>query len=194
MLDWWMSLELSQQIFGCIAVPATLVLIIQTIILLIGMGGEGDADGDVDTETDAEDGDGLALFSVRGIVSMLAVMGWSAMALLETELPDAVAILISVVLGIMALILIAYVMRAVSRLQSSGNIDIGNAVGKVAQVYLPIPERGKGAGKVHITIQEQYCEFGAITTAEEKIPTGSYVRVVSVGEAGILVVEPLSGD
>lgn len=199
MIDWWNSLELTQQIFACIAVPSTLILLIQTVLLLVGLGGgdgdaDGDLDGDLDGDADGMDGgdDGLALFSVRGIMSMLAVMGWSAMALLETSLPSFISILIAVVLGVLMLFFMAYVMKLIYKLQNSGNIDIGNAVGKMAQVYIPIPPSGTGAGKVHLTIQEQYCEFGAMTTASDKIKTGAYVRVVAVDEAGMLVVEPLN--
>ena len=199
MIEWWVSLSLIQQIFACIAVPSTIILIIQTVLLLLGIGeGGGDADVEVDGDLDAQvdydgiGGDGLALFSVRGIVSMLAVMGWSAIALLETAMPQAVSIAIAVVLGVLMLFVMAYIMKAISKLQSSGNIDVGNAVGKVAQVYIPIPENGNGAGKVHITIQEQYCEFNAITTVAEKIKTGAYVRVVAVDDIGTLVVEPIT--
>lgn len=200
MLNWWISLELIQQIFALIAIPSTLILLIQTVLLLIGMGGGGeadsgalDADGDID-DVDGASGDGLALFSIRGIVSMLAVMGWSGMALLETALPDIISILIAVALGIGMLFLMAYIMKWVSKLQVSGNIDVGNAVGKVAQVYLTIPPSGDGAGKVNITIQDKYCEFSAITTASQKIKTGAYVRVVAVDEVGTLVVEPIVVD
>lgn len=197
MISWWTSLSLIQQIFACIAIPSTIVLLIQTVLLLLGIGdGDGDADVDCDIDGDADvdgiGGDGLALFSVRGIVSMLAVMGWSALVLLETSLPEILSIFISVVLGVLMLFLMAYIMKAVSKLQSSGNIDIGNSVGKVAQVYIPIPESGNGSGKVHITVQEQYCEFNAITTVSYKIKTGAYVRVVAVDETGTLVVEPIS--
>ena len=200
MLNWWISLELIQQIFALIAIPSTLILLIQTVLLLIGMGGGGeadsgilDADGDID-DVDGASGDGLALFSIRGIVSMLAVMGWSGMALLETALPDIISILIAMALGIGMLFLMAYIMKWVSKLQVSGNIDVGNAVGKVAQVYLAIPPSGDGAGKVNITIQDKYCEFSAITTASQKIKTGAYVRVVAVDEVGTLVVEPIVVD
>ena len=47
MITWWTSLDLAQQIFACIAIPSTLILLIQTILLLIGLGG---GDGDVDEE------------------------------------------------------------------------------------------------------------------------------------------------
>ena len=105
MINWWNSLTTTQQIFALIAIPSTVVIIIQTILLLIGLGDGGDADIDSDGVVDGVDGDGLALFSVRGIMTMLAVMGWSGMALLETALPEGVSILIAVVLGFLCLCL-----------------------------------------------------------------------------------------
>lgn len=193
MIAWWNGLETIQQVFALIAIPATLVMLIQTVMLLIGFGDTDGGDvGDIDGDEIFEgvEGDGFVLFSVRGIVSMLTVMGWSAVALLETLAPW-LAVSIAVVLGFATLFGMAFLMRAVSKLQSSGNIDVGNAVGKVAKVYIPIPAAGKGCGKVTITLQETYSEFSAITTASEKLKTGAYVRVVAVDGTGTLVVEPL---
>ena len=103
MINWWNSLMLSQQIFACIAIPSTVIVLIQTVLLLIGIGddsGSEGADFDEDGVPDGGDGDGLTLFTVRGITTMLAVTGWSGMALLETALPDIVSVVISIVLGI----------------------------------------------------------------------------------------------
>ncbi|HHT54286.1 MAG TPA: hypothetical protein GX011_05060 [Clostridiales bacterium] len=194
MINWWNSLTTTQQIFALIAIPSTVVIIIQTILLLIGLGDGGDADIDSDGVVDGVDGDGLALFSVRGIMTMLAVMGWSGMALLETALPEGVSILIAVVLGLFMLVLMAYIMKLISKLQSSGNIDVGNTIGKVAQVYIPIAPNGEKSGKVTLTVQEKYAEFNAITTANQTLRTGAYVRVVAVDESGTLVVEPIGGN
>ena len=149
---------------------------------------------DSDGVTDSVDGDGFALFSIRGIMTMLAVMGWSGMALLETALPEGVSILIAVVLGLLMLVLMAYIMKLIAKLQSSGNIDIGNAIGKVAQVYIPIAPRGEKSGKVTLTVQERYVEFNAITTAKQTLKTGVYVRVVAVDDSGTIVVEPIGGN
>ena len=43
MFEWWNSLGLTMQIFYCVAIPATLIIVIQTILLMIGIGhgGEG---------------------------------------------------------------------------------------------------------------------------------------------------------
>lgn len=185
--EWWGSLMLVQQICLVIAVPATVILLIQTMMLLFGMDEEFNSDADASLD------DGLTLFSVRGIVSMLCITGWSGYALLETPLPEWASVLIAVVLGIATLLVMAFLMRALQRLQSSGNIEIANAVGKVGQVYIPIPANASAAGKVNITVQEKYSEFSAITMGDEALPTGTYVRVVAVDDVGTLVVERLAG-
>lgn len=200
MINWWNGLELVQQIFALIAIPSTAILIIQTVLQLIGIGGDDvpeDIDGngipDSDLDAAAAVDDGLSLFSIRGILSMLCITGWLGVGLLETALPDWAAILIAVAAGVATLIGIAFLMRGICKLQSSGNIDISNAIGKVAQVYIPIPAAGAGSGKVTITLQEKFCEYTAITAAAEALKTGSYVRVVSVSDGGVLLVEPLTG-
>ena len=192
MTNWWNELDLIQQIFALIALPSTVLIVIQTVLLLIGIGGESDTDVDVD-DVDGIDlaDDGLAIFSVRGILSMLCITGWVAVALLETTLPAGVSIGIAIACGIATLIGMAYLMRAVNKLQSSGNIDIGNCIGKIGEVYIPVPAAGEGSGKVNLTVQEKFSEFTAITTAGEQLKTGSFVRVVAVSEAGMLVVEPI---
>lgn len=200
MINWWNGLELVQQIFALIAIPSTAILIIQTVLQLIGIGGDDvpediDGDGIPDSDLDAAAAadDGLSLFSIRGILSMLCITGWLGVGLLETALPDWAAILIAVAAGVATLIGIAFLMRGIYKLQSSGNIDISNAIGKVAQVYIPIPAAGAGSGKVTITLQEKFCEYTAITAAAEALKTGSYVRVVSASDGGVLLVEPLTG-
>ncbi len=190
MIEWWNNLELIQQIFALIALPSTVLIVIQTVLLLIGIGGDAADVDDVDG-IDLPD-DGLAIFSLRGVLSMLCITGWVAVALLETSLPQGVSIGIAIACGVATLIGMAYLMRAINRLQSSGNIDIENCIGKVAEVYIPIPASGSGSGKVNLTVQEKFSEFSAITTSGEQLKTGAHVRVVAVSESGTLVVEPLA--
>lgn len=187
-------MTLAQQILALIAIPSTLILIIQTIMVILGMGdgGEGaDLDGDGVPDGDVDDG-GLGLFSVRGIMGMLCITGWSGVVLLDTEMPMALALFIAVVLGILTLFGLAFLMKSIYRLQSSGNIDLGNAIGKIGQVYIPVPAGGTSSGKITITVQEKLTECDAITTSSETLRTGSYVRVTAVSESGVLVVEPVA--
>ena len=48
MLEWWNWLSLISRVLAWIAVPATAVMLLQTILLLIGIGGGGDSDFDAD--------------------------------------------------------------------------------------------------------------------------------------------------
>lgn len=192
MINWWNELLLIQQIFALIALPSTLLIVIQTVLMLIGIGGDGGADAEVDIDDGIEvPDDGLAIFSVRGVTSMLCITGWVAVALLETSLPQGVSIAIAIACGVATLIGMAYLMRAVYRLQSSGNIDVENCVGKIGEVYIPIPSTGNGSGKINLTVQEKFSEFTAITTSAEQLKTGAFVRVVAVSPSGVLVVEPI---
>ena len=195
MFEWWDTLNTVQRVFAMIAIPSTLIMVIQTVMLALGWIGDSDVDMDdvSDGDGDLAD-DGLTLFSVRGIVAMLAVMGWTAIAFIESGLNQIASVLIAIVLGFLTLVGMAYFMRAVYRLQASGNLDVGNAVGKVAKVYIPIAGNAKKQGKVTMTLQEKYCELDAITTSSETLPTGSYVRVVAVDGTGTLVVEPIAEE
>lgn len=73
MIDWWNSLSIVSQVFACIAVPATVVLLIQTVSMFLGMDGDGELDGvshgldhadmahdmDVGADFDADGSDGV---------------------------------------------------------------------------------------------------------------------------------------
>ena len=99
-IEWFTSMNLAGQIFTCIAVPATLVLIVQTVLMIIGAS-SAEADGlgeelpdelpnelpddipdgvfgenDVTDVVDAAGFEGLKIFTVRGIISFFVVFGW----------------------------------------------------------------------------------------------------------------------
>ena len=192
MAAWWNSLTGLQQIFACIGIPATLVLVVQTILLLFGIGDGSEADMDIDPDgfdiSDAGDG-GLVLVSIRGIVAMFCVAGWAGVVFVDLGLAPIPAVLLAILCGVAALFGIAYLMKAVLKLQSNGNIQIGGAVGKTGEVYIPIPAKGQGRGKINLTLQDRCIEVDAITRAEEPLKTGETVRVVSTDEAGLVVVE-----
>lgn len=196
MIDWYNSLNLLQRIYALIAIPSTVILLIQTIMLFFGFG-----DDDVDMDMDIDDvadvsggGDGLVLFSIRGIIAMLCVGGWSGILFSELGMTTPLTVILSAILGVAALIGMAALIKLLLQLQSSGNIVLANAIGKVGQVYLTIPPSMSGMGKVNITLQEKYSEFNAMTKETEIIKTGEMIRVVSTDDVGYVVVERLNNN
>ena len=115
MVEWWDRLDMILKILYCIALPATLILVIQTVLSLLGgfEGGEGidfsDTSGldfnggsDIGEISDAADmggshdfGDGghpsdfsvMSMFSVQGIVTFLTVMGWTSIVSITAGTP-----------------------------------------------------------------------------------------------------------
>ena len=203
-INWWNSLELASQAFACVAIPATLILIVQTILMLIGIGNESDgfgddvADdlpetdgvfGDGDTDVPDEVGfEGLKIFSVRGIIAFFVVFGWVGLAMDATGIALPITLVVSIVCGAAMMLVLAAMMKAVMRLRNDGTADNRNAIGKSGKVHLTIPANRVGEGKVHVMLQGAYVERGAVTDEDTPIPTGAEIVVVGISGDTDLVV------
>ena len=212
--EWWNLLGTAAQMFYCIAIPATLVLLVQTVLLFIGIGESGDgvddlgADGSMADLAESGDGiygtdsvsdmhdvhdvgdmDGLRIFTLRGIVAFFVVFGWVGVAMCSAGVSLYVTVPVSLLCGFAVMVGIAYLLRAVMKLRSDGNMDNRNAVGTRGKVHLTVPPARSGEGKVHIMLQGSYVERSAVTDQPEAIPTGSEVVVVGVSGETDLVVE-----
>lgn len=199
MFAWWDSLSIVSQIFACVAIPATVVLLIQTVLMLVGIGLESDG-GDIDVadsidadgpdfDIDLDGMDALRIFSIRGIIAFLVVFGWVGFVMDRAEIGLFITVPVSAVCGFLMMLVLALLMRTVMRLRNDGNLDNRNAVGVSGRVYLTIPPTRKGEGKVNVLLQGTYVERDAVTDEEEAIPTGSEVVVIGLSGQTTLVVK-----
>ena len=193
-IDWWNALSTVSQIFTCVAIPSTLVLIIQTAMMLLGFGDDGDTDIDTDADIDeipqdVEGLDGLRIFTVRGIVAFLVVFGWVGTVLDASGANIYATVSVSALCGCLMMFLLAFLLRAVMKLRSEGNIDNRNAVGTAGKVYLTVPPSRSGEGKIQIMLQGTYAEVSVVTDEAEAIPTGSEIIVTGVSGQTSLVVK-----
>ncbi len=205
MLQWWDSLSSFSQVLACMAIPATLILLIQTVLMLFGIGSGGDADVDADIDGEVGDGifgdelpegdidpsglDGLRVFSVRGIIAFFVVFGWTGISLDSAGAAPVISSLSAVLAGALTMVAIAFVFRAIAKLENSGNIDNRNSIGVSGTVYLKIPAKREHRGKINIMIQGTLCERDAVTDEETDLPTGSEVVVVALSGQNTLVVK-----
>ena len=216
--QWWDGLQLAEQILYCIAVPATLILIIQIILMLIGMGDSGaginpsdtsgldmpdsfdgmdSVDADIPDLTDHDissphDLADFRLLSVQSVIAFLCIFGWSGIAALSCGAPAWAAILIGAVLGLAAMFLVAKIIQWSSKLTQNGNFNVKNLLGESGTVYIPIPPKGEGTGKINISCGERFLEFDAVCEGDKTLSTGSAVRVVDIIAGSTLVVEQIS--
>jgi len=216
MAEWWNGLDEVLKILYCIAIPATLIMVIQTILSLVGgfEGGAGvdfsdtsgldfDGSSDIGELSDASDlggddffGDGgnptdfsiMSMFTVQGIVTFLTVMGWTSIVAISSGTPAAFSIIVGIAFGFLAMFAVAKLIHISGRLTENGTLNLKNAIGENGKVYIPIPAEAAGEGKVNLYLQGRYTECDAITFEKAQIPTGTMVRVTDVRN-GVLIVE-----
>ncbi len=169
-----------------IAIGASAFFILQSIFTFIGIGDnfelDGDFDAEVDLDVDIADGINMTmhLFTIRGIISFFMVFGWTGFILTDSgELGSFVIFIIALATGTLMLFLIALVYYFFEKISQEGNIDIREAIGKQGSVYIPIPNRNDGIGKIQIILGESLKTLDAIAK-DKAITTGSQVKVVGI--------------
>ena len=85
--------------------------------------------------------------------------------------------------------LMATLFYLMSKMAESGTLNMKNAIGKLGEVYLVIPAKRGGLGKVQLSIQGAIRTLDAITDDQENIPTASIIEVLNVIDDQILLVK-----
>lgn len=197
---WWESLSVFQQVMFVIAVSSTAVMLIFLVLMLIGIDGT-DFDGvdapdlDIDLLNDEPLSGigGLRILTLRGILAFLSIGAWSAYLLVDVMRPI-FASFIGIVLGLIAAYLQALAYRAMMKLESSGNIDYKNAIGKTGTVYMRVPKKNSGKGKITLVIQERYAEIDAVTEEEEDILPKTSIVVIGLLDPTTLIIKTNKGE
>jgi hypothetical protein len=119
------------------------------------------------------------VLSLRTIVAALAFFGLSGRAAEAADCPPFTAFLIAVAAGLGAMYTVYFMLRGMRSLRAEGTARIHRAVGQQATVYLHVPARQEGAGKIQINLQNRTMEYLA-TTPGDAIPTGATVVVTKI--------------
>lgn len=178
-------MEVLDWIFKACAAAGGLALLLQLVMLLFG----GDIDHDA-APADHMDG-AFGLLSVRAISGFVAFFGLAGWYGISRGWSAPASTLAALVAGGAAMGLASSLVLLQRRLQAEGNVDPKNAVGETARVYLRIPPRRTGTGRITMKLQGRSVEFLALTDGDE-IPTGTSVVVVSLVSSDTCVVSPVS--
>lgn len=155
----------------------------------------GGADGDISELGDASAGAehhpssdfAFKLLSLQGLSAFFTMFGLTGLALeSQGSLPSAVTLAGAVVAGWFITFVLSRIFRAAKRLEGSGTLNLKNARGAEATVYLRI-EPNK-SGKVTLTVQGRLIEAEAVSEAGT-FETGERVHVTRVQPDGSLVVD-----
>jgi len=119
----------------------------------------------------------LSLRTLSAAVTFFGLAGKTSLAYAQ---PPMQAFVIATLAGLVAMYIVYWLFKQVYKLQQSGTENIRNAVGLAATVYVPIPAKRGGAGKVTFRLQNRLVEYLAVTEEEERLKTGEKVVVAGI--------------
>jgi hypothetical protein len=190
--SWWEGLSTLSKVYWMIAIPASVIFLIQIVMTFIGADSDGhlDATGDADASIDSDAGIGFQLISLKNLIAFFTIFGWVGVACIDSALSIPLTIVISFFSGLLMMVIMASIFYFMGKLVESGNVVMESAVGKTGTVYLIIPARRKSAGKIQIQHQG-YRTIDAMTDDAADIPTGSVIQVTAVISDDLLLVKKI---
>ncbi|MDR1091281.1 MAG: NfeD family protein [Prevotella sp.] len=190
MKDFFSSMDATLQIYWYIAIIASVIFIIQTIMTFIGADSDTGMDADFDSNLDGG-GHPFQLFSLRNLINFFLGFGWTGVSLFGQIESKFLLGVIAFVVGLIFIAVFFVVIKALMRLSEDNTFDIEETIGKTADVYMNIPASKSGKGKVFISIKGTTHELSAVTDSANDLKSGSIVKVLAI-EGDVLVVLPLN--
>jgi membrane-bound ClpP family serine protease len=172
--------------FWFIAIPVSLIFIIQTILTFIGVDATDGLDADFDSDLSGTDTP-FQLFSLRNLINFLLGFSWTGISFYHVLSNPVALIVVSIGVGTIFLVLFFFVIKQLTKLAEDNSFNIQHTINKNAEVYLTIPAHKTGKGKVLISVKGSVRELDAVTESD-RIETSAMVKVVRV-ENELLFVE-----
>lgn len=175
-------------VFGSLFVVAQLCL-----TLFAGLGMEDVASDSVDTDVaDTADHAGydfLRILSLRTVTASLAFFGLAGMAGTKSGIGMRTVFLIAVLCGLVALFVVFFLYRLISSFKSNGAVIPETLPNSKGNVYVRIPPKRSGSGKVIVNHQERSMEYEAFSDSEEELPAGTPIIVKEILGPNQVLVE-----
>lgn len=190
MKEFFANMDGTQQFYWYIAIGASVIFIIQTIMTFVGADADTGIDADFDGNLDGGDSP-FQLFSLRNLINFLLGFGWAGVSLYTAIESNVLLAIVAFLVGVLFIAFFFFIMRALLKLSEDNSFKIEDTIGKTADVYLSIPAAKTGKGKVFISVKGSTHELSAITNSVDEIKNGSLVKVVGI-EGDILIVSPLT--
>ena len=188
MLEVFNNLDTLLKGFWMVAIPTSVIFIIQMTLTFIGSDVSDGTSADFDGDLDGGDTP-FQLFSFRNLMNFLLGFSWTGISFYKIINNQLLLITLAIVVGVLFVYLFFLIIRALMRLSEDNTFKLSETIGKTAEVYIPIPEYKQGRGKVTISIHGTIHELEAMTTGE-RLPSNTIVKVICVDDA-VLFVERL---
>ena len=182
---WWEGLSGVLKIYWSLAVPFTLFFVLQLILSFFG----GDSPDDLpDSEIEADHGISFQFLTVKNLVGFFTIFSWTGIACIDAGLSNGITLLISTVAGLLMMSLMAGLFYLMMKSGADGTMKIKSAMGQSGEVYLTIPPKRAGIGKIQVKVTGSLRTLDAMTDDQESLPTGKFIKVVDILNDNVLLV------
>ncbi len=189
MNTWFEALSGFEKIYWIVAGISSIIFVILLILTLIG--GEVEDLGDVDTEIDGDTGIDFQFLSFKNLMGFFTLFGWSGIACIQNGAPQWVTVIVSVICGLLMMTAMAALFYYLGKMQSSGTLNLKNAINTEGEVYLTVGANRSKMGKVQVKVQNGLRDLDALTDSESDLTQGTIITVTDVTNTGILIVKQL---
>ncbi|MCU0419805.1 MAG: hypothetical protein MUC38_09120 [Cyclobacteriaceae bacterium] len=175
--QWWEGLGFVLKVYWGIAVPFTVFFLLQLVLSFMGAETPDDLP---DAEIDADHGIGFQFFTLKNLIGFFTIFGWAGVAAVHGGLSTGASVVVAVLAGLAMMGIMAGVFYLLMKANADGTMKLETAVGKIGEVYLPIPANRGGLGKVQINVGGALRTLEALSDDGQDIPTGKLIKVSGV--------------
>lgn len=175
--------------FWYVAIPTSIIFFIQTVMTFLGVDASDGLDADFDGDLNGGDHP-FQLFSLRNLINFLLGFSWTGISFYNNIANPIFLIALSIIVGASFVYLFFIIIKQVQKLEENNSFNLSNTLNKTAEVYLTIPEKKTGKGKIMISINGSFHELEAMTE-EASILSGTPVKVVKIENGNTIIVQPL---
>lgn len=193
MKEWFLGLSALEQVYFWLGIVSTVFLVIQIILMCCSsFGGDVDLDGDGDIDVDMDSG--VSIFTVKSITAFFAMGSWTGLFMCAVA-PNIkwLSVIIAIIVGAIAMAVVVIALKALTKLQCNGAVQVDKLIGQRATVYVSVPPTRSGRGKITITAQGRFMELDAVTDSEERLAVDTVVEIVAT-ENECTVVKKIVND
>jgi hypothetical protein len=188
-MEFFESFDPLLKAFWYIALPTSLIFVIQTIMTFIGADASDGIEADFNGDFDGADAP-FQLFSLRNLINFLLGFSWGGVSLYNSISNHTVLIIITLLIGVGFVLMFLLIIRQIQKLAEDNSFSIKQSLNKTGTVYLKIPANKSGQGIVQLSVRGSVHEINAVTDGEE-IPTGGMIRVTQILDSNLILVNKL---
>jgi hypothetical protein len=175
--------------FWFIAIPVSIVFLVQAVMTFVGMDSSDGIEADFDADLDHGEAP-FQLFSFRNLINFLLGFGWAGISFYHVVESRILLMGLAIAVGSIFVFAFFLMIQQIQRFAEDNTFKIESALNQVCSVYLSIPGNKGGKGKIQVSVKGTVHELDAITESN-RIESGSMVRIIRIENNSLVVVEKL---